>query len=132
MITKALMKAIYTKFKASATLLARVSGRFFFEYAPPGTTLPYIVYAMESNEPIYYMASSSFESFDLIFSVYSESSSGVEAVEIAELLAGAFDNCSLTVTGGTKIDFKRDGAKSDFDADLGVWVHSVFYDVIID
>lgn len=101
----ALFQAIMTKIAGSA-LSTDVGGRIYLDQAPEGSDYPCVVFFVVSSIPDWFL-SGKFEDIILQFSIFSTSESSSEISTILTDMRSLFDDCSLTITGQTLINFER-------------------------
>jgi len=100
---KAIFKAIKDAWDGEGTLN---SYKLFFESAPQGQSMPYVVYLMVTGMPEYTM-NTLMEDDRIQFSVFSKSNSSEEVQTIAEAIMAFFDDITLTIADYTSILFER-------------------------
>ena len=132
---KLLFTAITTYFNAGApagNLYTSVGGRFYLNEAPQGATLPYIRYQMISDIPEYWFVDKIHETFSIQFSLFSESPSATEILNIYTYLSAYFDDCDITVAGYTDLKFERSAVYPlTRDAEDQTWHLPVEYTVLL-
>jgi len=96
---KNLLAGIMTKFSGS-TVSTNVGGRIYFEQAPEGATMPYIVFYITSSNPSDTFTERVTDTY-IQFSMFSSSSSVSEIGTIYANLRTLFDYATLTVSGNT-------------------------------
>ena len=103
--------ALMTKFNATvagshSSFYTDVGGRLYQGEAPENTTYPYCVFKHINNNQIDTFKN---EMDDIIiqFSIFSEKSSSVEVHDAMSDLKTLFNDCVLSVSGGTCVSFYR-------------------------
>lgn len=98
--------ALMTKFNLGGDFYDDIGGRLYQGEAPEHVTYPYCVFQHLVNTQI--------DSFDkkvddivITFSIYSEKSSAVEVHDAMTDLKSLFDDCILTISGGTLVCLYR-------------------------
>lgn len=131
---KALTTAIFGKCAAGTTLHTAIGGRLYKGRAPQNATHPYIVYQVVSDVPDNTFAEH-LEDVLLQFSIYSTSSSTSEIEDIFAALKALYDDCTLTVTGGTLLWMRRQNAilnNEEYTTPTGTeygWAYAVDYSI---
>ena len=125
MIDKVLT-GIFTKFSGS-TLATAVGGRMYSRLAPQGTPLPFVVVDVPSSMHDWTFTDD-YEDLDILFNLFSQSSSEVEITGLLNKLISLYDDCTLTVTGYTNVYMIREITRSLYDSELGVRQYAVIYD----
>jgi len=100
---KAILKAIKDKWGVEATLN---SYKLYFESAPQGTPMPYVVYLLVTGIPEYTM-NTQMEDDRLQFSIFSSKNSSEEVQDIFEKLIAVFDDVVLVIPGYDPVLFER-------------------------
>lgn len=136
---KVLMTGIYSRAIATSgtppvhnSFYISIGGRFYFEMAPQDATLPFCTYHIISNS-YDYTFSDNFEDFLIQFSIFSETSSSSEIMDIFENLKTLFDWCdsSLSVTGYSVSRFERIFADTSWIAEESCWAQTVQYRIVL-
>ena len=131
---KPLFEGIYTLFTADTEddLYQAVSGRFYMGSAPQDATYPHIVYSLVSDMPDEHLSDSPLiEDILLQFSLYSQKKSASEVADMFTYLKAMFDDCIVTVSGYSLIEFTRDQANLIRDEENNIWHYAVDYNVIL-
>lgn len=98
-----LLTGIMTKFTtAPATLSGTVGGRIYFEQAPEGATLPYIVFYITSSNPADTFTEEVTDTY-IQFSLFSNSTGVSEISTMYANLRTLFDDAILSVTSNTSL-----------------------------
>lgn len=130
-----LFTSIYNKYNSDTShgAYTNVSGKFYLNYVPQGTSPPFIVYFSVSdiNEVDF---GEERQDFTIQFNLFSQNYSATEAGTILGNLKSLFDDCSLTVTDWRHITFSRGNTypNNDFSQDPPVHGYSVEYEVMIE
>jgi len=111
--------ALMTKFNATVagshnTFWTAVGGRLYQGIAPQGTPYPYAVFGHVNDNQIDTF-SNKMDDVIIQFSIFSDKSSSADIHDAMTYLKALFDDCSLTVSGGTLVSFNRlnDGLEPD-------------------
>lgn len=119
---KYLFKALKDIYDADSDLTGACNG-FYYDHATQGITLPYIVVSVIAINPERYLEASSLR-YDtnmlLQFSIYDDSSSIEDVIDIYNDINDAFDNTDITISGWTNIAFLRESTRAPFNLD-GIW-----------
>lgn len=102
---KNLSTAIYTKFTGS-TFSTSVGGRLYKHRAPQNPTWPYAVFFILSDMPTDTFVEN-IEEVDILFQIFSSTSSSSEIEDAFTALCATFDDCVLSVTGNTFLSMER-------------------------
>lgn len=125
----AILTGIFTKFTGS-TLATALSNRMYSRYAPQNTAFPYCIVdtpTISSDE----MFTEQIEDIDVLFNLFSKSTSEVEITGLFSKLISLYDNCTLSVSGYTHLFMQRDIIRSLSDPELGIRQYSIIYNVEI-
>jgi hypothetical protein len=125
----AILTGVFTKFTGS-TLATALTNRMYSRYAPQNTVFPYAVVDATSgiadwtfNEDV--------ENFDILFNLFSKSTSETEITGLYGKLITLYDHCKLTITGYTHVYMQRELTRSLSDPELGIRQQSVIYNLEI-
>jgi len=99
-----------------STLSSNVGGRIYFEEAPEGTEYPYVVFLNIPRE-LEKTFSEDYEIYQIQFSLFSISKGLTEITTMYSNLQTLFDECSLSITGGTLVWMKRLGSPQTMGED---------------
>ena len=124
MIDKVLT-GIFSKFSGSA-LSATLGGRMYSRIAPEKTAFPYAVVDVSTGVHSWTF-SEKIEDLDVLFNLFSQSSSEVEITGLLNSLIALYDDCSLSVSGYTHVSMTRDVTRSLYDVDLLARQYAVIY-----
>lgn len=125
----AVLTGLFTKFTGS-TLATSVTNRMYSRYAPQNTAFPFATIDIQSGIADWTF-SESIEDFDIIFNLYSKSTSESEITTLFKNLCSLYDHCKLTITGYTHVWMQRDIVKGMSDPELGIRQLSVIYNLKI-
>ena len=125
----AILSGIFTKFTGS-TLATAVSNRMYSRYAPQNTAFPFATVDVTSGDADWTFTEA-IEDFDVIFNLYSKSTSESEITDLFKKLSSLYDHCKLTVTGYTHVWMQRDITRSLSDPELGIRQYAVIYNLKI-
>ena len=119
---KALLQAVYGKWDLATPL--------FLHAAPQGQSKPYAVYLLVSDVPDYTFDSQS-DVYRIQFSVFSESGSATEALDILTDIEELYNDCSMTITGRQFVKMERVSSQllKDFEDARTYWHVIVEYQV---
>jgi hypothetical protein len=78
----------------------------FFDEAPEGLEYPYVIFSIISDLPDWFL-NGKFEETLMQFSIYSISAGLTEITGILTNLRALYDDCSLSISGETLINFQR-------------------------
>lgn len=130
--------ALMTKFNLGGDFYDDIGGRMYQGEAPERATYPYCVFSHISNtqEDVF---KNKIDDIVIQFSIFSEKSSSTEVHDAMTDLKAMFDDCILTVSGGTVICLYRlsDGPlmRQEVTTQSGVqmiWHYPVDYNVIFE
>jgi len=129
---KNLLTAIYSKFTTGPpTIYTNLGGKMYLAEAPQDTAMPYCVYDLISDVPEYHFGFQH-ESVLIQFSIYTDDSSATNVMTYGTNLKALYDNCSMSVSGYTHIDFNRDQSDRLLrDPEGETWQWSVDYTVLL-
>ena len=125
----AILTGIFTKFTGS-TLATAVTNRMYSRYAPQNTAFPFATVDVTSGLADWTF-SEDIEDFDVIFNLYSKSTSESEITTLFKNLCSLYDHCKLSISGYTHVWMQRDIVRSLSDPELGIRQFSVIYDLKI-
>lgn len=123
------LTGLFTKFSGSA-LSTALGARMYSRYAPQGTAFPYATVDISTGAADETF-SEAIEDLDVLFNLYSKSSSETEITGLLNNLIALYDNCSLSVTGYTHLFMQRDITRSLSNPEYGIRQYSVIYNVEI-
>lgn len=129
---KAVFQAIYSHFNTGTNdLKTAVGGRMYPHEAADNATLPYIVYYLidDINE---YNFSDDTQRLTVQFSIYSDSNSPGQALDIFEYLKALYDDASLSVTGFRTIRCQRGQMQLNRDEEFETWHCFTDYEIEIE
>ena len=126
-----IFKGFYERY-AETPLVAMLEG-FWFMQAPQGTTGTYATFAPVTGRQEYDM-SSRLEDILIQISIFTEDSEEAEGATLAARLADwvfvMFDDCSLTLPGGTLVRIDRQSYNLLADPDGG-WMFQIDYQLLV-
>lgn len=125
MIIQSIYEAIQARYNESS-LPALLEG-FYFESAPQDTTGTYATWFMVTGTQTYTMSTRS-EEITIQISVWDDSDSPGNVTAAAEQVMLWFDDCSLSVAGGSHIRIDRDSYNLLRDPDGG-WQYQIDYSI---
>ena len=130
-----LFEAINDKYNANTGhgAYTSIDGRCYHNVAPQGATFPYAVYFSVSNIDELDFTDER-EDFIIQFNIFTKNSSSIEKGQILENFKSLWDDCSLTVTDWSHINFQRTLVleNNDFTQAPPIQGYSVQYDVLIE
>jgi hypothetical protein len=129
---KVVFTSIYSRFNTGTnSLKTAVGGRMYPHEAADAATMPYVVYYLvdDLNE---YTFSDDTERINVQFSIYSDSNSPGQALDLYENLKSLYDDAALTVTGYTVIRCQRGQMQLMRDEEMGTWHLFVDYEIEIE
>jgi hypothetical protein len=129
MITETTLEAIKTQYDNSP-LPAFVEGLFYAGSTPDGLTGNYITYFKVTGSQEYTMSSRS-ERPTFQFSVWSDDTSPITCIRIAEMFMLWFDDCKLSIGGGSHIRIDRESDNLIPDPDGG-YQYQIDYSILVE
>lgn len=124
-----ILTGIFTKFSGSA-LSTALGARMYSRYAPQGTAFPYATVDISSLISDWTFTED-IEDADVLFNLYSKSTSETEITGLLNNLISLYDDCTLTVTGYTPLFMQRDITRSLSNPEYGIRQYSVIYNLEI-
>lgn len=130
---KELLSAVKTYFdnNSGSDFYTGLSGRLYHKRAPQGAAFPYCVFFLIDDVPQYWFADEEAEEALLQFSIFSDSNSATEVLNLYDYLKTLFDGCALTVSGYQHVSFDRDWMRYVEDPQDTTWQCDVHYRVLI-
>ncbi len=130
-----LFQGVFNRFNSSdgATFKALINGRMFNTFPPQGTDLPCVVVSLTSNTPDGTFTED-WENALLQFSVFSDSSSGIEVNNIFKALDSLYHKQPLTVSGYSTLYMRREHSHLTHEEAEGfaTWQYIVEYRVLLE
>ena len=121
-----LMGTIKNQANANATLSARVNSDVWFDTAPPGTTMPYVVYYNIADAPVRCLAKSAdMVEANIQFSIFDKNSHSLVEL-IASDLAVVFDRKTVLYSTETHISCEAMGGTGPTRLD-DCWMRTIDY-----
>jgi len=112
-------------------IYAALGGRLYLSEAPQTAAMPYCVYDLISAEPEYHFGFRH-ETATIQFAIYTDDGSATNALTYGGYLKTLYDNCSLTITGYTHIDFNREQSDRLIrNSETMTWQWSCDYEVLM-
>lgn len=128
---KNLLTAIYTRFTTGTpAIYTDLGGRLYLAEAPQEATLPYCVYDMIVDVPEYYF-DFRHENATIQFALYTDDGSATNILTYSGHLKTLYDNCSLTITGYSHIDFDRQFERLIRNPETMIWQLITEYEVLM-
>lgn len=124
-----ILTAIFTKF-TGADLSTALGGRMYSRYAPQSTVFPYATVDI-STVVSDWTFTEDIEDADVLFNLFSKSTSETEITGLLSNLISLYDDCTLTITGYTHLFMQRDIIRSLANPEYGIRQYSVIYNLEI-
>jgi hypothetical protein len=128
---KSLFEAIINKFNATPhnTFYMAIGGQLALAQAPQSWKMPYSVFSLPSNVPEYTFTDT-IENPVIQFSVFDDSQSSLVVCNAYDYLTTLFDDCRLSISGGTCHLMERMFSQLLKDPDY--WHYIVQYRLIVE
>jgi len=129
--------ALMTYFNVANDFKTAIGGRLYHAEAPEHVTYPYATfsYIVNTQDDTF---SNGIDDIVIQFSIFSENPSEIEILDAMTHLKALFDDCVLTVSGGTVVAFYRlsDGLEHEdgptSSAAERIWHYHIDYNVIFE
>ena len=125
---------IKTLFNTTNTFHTAMTGGLWYVESKPKNSFPYCVYSFLGDKPMYYFAASNpDEGEDILvqFTIFDKSSSPININKYDGYLRDLYDWASISVTGYTLMEMRRDNTIPAFRVD-DVWQAVITYRIKID
>jgi hypothetical protein len=127
---KVLFQSIYSHYTTNITSGALVN-RLYFNEAPQGEKVPYVVYRMISLTPEVFFAGETHEEAIIEFVIYDDDNSCSDIADYYGTITTAFNYANITVTGYTDLIFEREYSSLERDIDNELWTYTIQYRVLL-
>lgn len=122
---KAVRDAIYARLMADGTVQAYVGSRIFWQYAPEGAAMPYVIFFKSAGTPTYTLAARAFVTEVYTVKAVAEGDSPRVAEQAAEAIDAALDDAPLNVSGRTLMVCRKQSDMQFPERDAGRTIHHV-------
>ena len=127
-----LLKAIRAKANGNSALSTAVDSDVFFDHAPAGTTMPYLVYHLITDVPIDHFADE-VEDVTVQFTVFDDRPGVANVEAVTSDLDLAFNRQELTYDTASHVGCIRSGGTGpEWAEDDRVWMRTVDYRILFE
>lgn len=118
--------AVIAKLRADATLDTLAPGGVYLDMAPPAVSEPFVLVTLQAHEDTHEQSGqSAFETGYVLVKAVGQATTRSAVKSAAARIHAVLNGATLTISGGTSVDVKRDSRIAYVEADGPVrWQHS--------